>query len=316
MSIPTEVFLATMFSGIGHATQDSGLLIASSTDGAKFQNIRSNSQPVYTPTTGMRDPMILYWEGQWHLVYSYGPNVSPLLFLTKSSDMLHWIPVGSLRLAADKGVGVGGSFHRPGTANHFIDVPQWIVDPAGNIHLIACTDDDHHWVEIHPLCPDSATWGDQANWSEVATITDCNGRPLVQGNSFVTVRNGMYYMAFNGIDATVYYLRTSANLTSGWSEARQLNVESKVENGDSENLVCLADGALRFYISNGNSLTKLMWYVDSTNLGVDWTAPKVVKFEGFGPEGINWAQVVRVTDPAAISAMVTANQLPTKREGI
>jgi len=47
------------------------------------------------------------------------------------------------------------------------------------------------------------------------------------------------------------------------------------------------------------------------NLGIDWTAPKVVIFEGFGAEPINWAQFVRVTDPAAISAMVAAKQLST-----
>ena len=240
------------------------------------------------------------------MVHSYGEDVAPLLFLAKSSDLLHWTPIGSLRLAAD-------------TENNFIDVPQWIVDPAGNVHLIACWDNLHHWVEIHPLSADPATWGDQANWSAVTTISDDNGEALVQGNSFVALRNGMYYMAFNDIASSIYYMRTSAGLTSGWSAARQLNLDSIVNRGDSENLVFLSDGSLRFYISNGNFQKNVMWYVDSPDLGITWSSPKVVNFAGFGfgPTGINWANwahVVRITDPAAIAAMVAANQIPPKRQ--
>ena len=189
------------------------------------------------------------------------------------------------------------------------------MDPAGSVHLIACADNLHHWVEIHPFSADPATWGDQANWSAVTTITDHNGEPIVQGNSFVALRNGTYYMAFNDIDSSVYYLRTSASLTSGWSAPRQLNLENIVNHGDSQNLVFLSDGTLRFYISNGNSLKYVIWYVDSPDLGVSWTSPKVLQFTGFSPPGINWAHMVRITDPAAIDGMVAADQVPTNPEG-
>ena len=107
---PAEVFLATMFSGAGHASQDTGMLVASSTDGVSFRNIGGSADPVYLPASGVRDPSVLYRQGQWYLVHSYGPNVLPLLFLAKSSDLLHWDPIGSLRLTAD-------------TENNYIDVP-------------------------------------------------------------------------------------------------------------------------------------------------------------------------------------------------
>lgn len=285
---PAQVFLAAMFSGEGHASRDTGLLIALSTDGVNFHNICASPDPVYSPPGGLRDPIILYWLGFWYLVYSYGPNTEPLLFLAKSSDLLQWDPIGSLRLAAH-------------TENNYIDVPQWIVDPAGNVHIIACIDNTHFWAEIHPRA-DPAAWGNQANWSAVSILTDINGVPLVQGNSFVTQRDGTFYMAFNDMQSIKYYLRTSASLTSGWSAPRRLNLDSSVNHGDSENLVFLSDGSLRFYISNGNALRKVMWYVDSTNLGEQWSLPQPVKFSGYGPAGINWAQVVRITDPAAITA--------------
>jgi hypothetical protein len=293
---PTSLFLATLFSGAGHADHDSGLLIATSMDGAAFQNLRASTLPIYAPAGGVRDPIILYWRGQWRLVHSYGPNVAQLLFLATSPDLLHWTPLGALRLAVD-------------AANNYVDVPQWIVDPDGAVHIIACVDDLHHWVEIHPLSPDPATWGDQANWSAVTTITDHAGAPLVQGNSFVAVRDGTYTMAFNDIRSSGYYLRTSSSLTSGWSAARPLNLDATVNNGDSENLLYLADGSLRFYISNGNALKKVMWYVDSADLGLTWTAPRVVSFAGFNPLGINWAQFVRVTDAGAIAGLTSRREL-------
>ena len=227
------------------------------------------------------------------MAHSYGENVFPLVFLVKSSDLVHWTPMGSLRLATD-------------AENNFIDCPQWIVDPAGNVRLIACVDNHHHWVDIHPLRQDPETWGNQANWSEITTFTDHNGKALIQGNSFVALQNGTYYMAFNDIRSTVYYMRTSTDLTSGWSEARQLNLDSTVNRGDSLNLVFLSDGTLRYYISNGNSIKYVIWHVDSPDLGITWTAPEVLSVDGFKPPGINWVEVVRLTNTDAITAIVAA----------
>lgn len=304
---PSELFVATMHSSGRHASRNTGLQVALSKDGAAFQNIRGNDEsPIYVPTNGMRDPIVLFRQGHWHLAYTCGPSISPLVFVAKSPDLLRWTPVCSLRLMADRENNVreasnGGITAIAGAENNFIDVPQWIVDPAGNVHLIACTDFDHHWVEIHPLSNDPATWGDQANWSAVTTLTDRDGNPLIQGNSFVALHNGTYYMGFNGIDATVYFMRTSASLTSGWSAPRQLNLDSRVNRGDSENLVFLANGTLRYYISNGNSEKKVIWYVDSADMGVTWTSPQVATFKGFDREGVNWAQIVRITDREAIA---------------
>ena len=299
MKDPTEIFVATMFSGKGHASSETGMLVASSTDGVTFQNIHSDTDPVYKPPTGVRDPIVLYWHGFWYMVHSYGGNVKALLFLAKSSDLVNWTLIGTLRLMEDN-------------RNNFIDVPQWIIDTAGNLHIIACTDNNHHWVEIHPLSGNPTTWTDQSNWSKTTTLTDQNGEALVQGNSFVTLKNGLYYMGFDDEIDGVYHIRTSTRLTSQWSEARRLNIDNDIHRGDSENLIFLPDGRLRFYISNGNPLKYVIWYVESFDLGFNWTAPKPLRFSGFSPPGINWAQIVRITDPNAISAMVAANQVKTK----
>ena len=120
-------------------------------------------------------------------------------------------------------------------------------------------------------------------------------------------------MAFNDIDSTVYYLRTSTSLTSHWSLARQLDLQTFVQRGDSQNLVFLSDGSLRFYISSGNSRQYVMWSVDSQDLGLTWSAPRMLDFAGFGEKGVNWANFVRVTDPNAIASLVAAGHVPRDR---
>jgi len=295
-SSPDEVFLATIHDATGHAHANSGMLIASSTDGVNFHNISDSNESLYTPVNGVRAPSVLYWQGQWYMVYSYGPSIEPLIFLLKSSDLLNWEPIGSLRLAENL----------TGPTDNFINIPQWIVDPKGNVHIIASLNSNAHYVEIHPLNADPATWGDQDNWLAVTTMTSHNGEPLPQGNTFIALRNGTYYMAFNGRQAISYHMRTSSDLTSGWSESRPLvDLDSSVNYGDSQNLVFLSDGTLRFYISNGNSITYEIWYMDSMDLGITWTLPKLVKFSGFEPKKINWAHFVRITDPAALSTLQT-----------
>ncbi len=289
-SLSDEVFLATIHDAAGHAHANSGMLIASSTDGVNFHNISGSNESLYSPVNGVRDPSILYRQGKWYMVYSYGPSIEPLIFLLKSSDMLHWEPIGSLRLAENM------------ATNNFIDIPQWIIDPDGNIHIIAAVDAPHFYVELHPLNKDPDTWGDQNNWSVIKTMIGYNGEPLVQGNAFVAPRNDTYYMAFNKITAASYYMRTSTDLIS-WSESRPLDIDSSVNGGDSLNLVFLSNGTLRFYISNGNSITYEIWYMDSTDLGVTWTLPKPVKFSGFDPKKVNWAHFIRISDPAALKEM-------------
>ena len=281
-----ETYFATAFSGPGHADERSGLLIASSSDGLWFRNTARGLRPDewYTPEGGLRDPHLLWWRERFFVVYSYGPNRAPLLFIAASNDLEHWAPWATLQLAAD-------------TGNNYIDVPQWMVDPAGGLHLIACVDSNHHWVELHPLSSDPASWADQGNWSPVVDLTDLAGAPLVQGNSFVAVRDGTFYMAFNAIRAEGYFLRTSTSLTTGWSAPQPLALPAFVNGGDSESLLVLGDGRLRFYISNGNALRHLMWQTESTDGGVTWTTPERIYFEGFGGSDINWAQIVRFTDP-------------------
>ena len=297
---PTEVFLATMFDSSGHSNivPNCGMLAASSTDGVNFHNVSDSIEPLYTPpANGMRDPSVLYWQGQWYMVHSYAHNISSLVFLLKSSDLLQWEPIGSLRLREDTG----------GPADNYINIPHWVVDTEGNVHIIACTNYDTYRNEIHPLSADPATWGDQDNWSAPATMTDANDNPLVQGNSFVALKDGTYYMAFNEVDVSLkkFYMRTSTDLVSGWSAPRLLDIDSSGmgPTGESENIIFLADGTLRYYISASNAIGNMIWYVDSADLGITWISPKLVKFSGFGPKKVNWAQFIRVVNPPTLEEM-------------
>ena len=291
MTTPSEIFLATMFSGPTYASPETGLLVASSTDGVYFRNIRVSEEPIFISDGGLRDPMLLYRDDNWYMVFSYGDNIAPLIFISESPNLLQWTPVVTLRLTPD-------------TEPNYIDVPSWGIDPEGNVHIIACTDATHNWVEINPLNQNPATWDDPAHWSGIETLTDYTGTPIIQGNSFVDRKDNTYYMAYNDIRASVYYMRTSASLITGWSDPRELAIDSTTHAGDSENLVFLADGTLRFYISNGNHQNHTIWCVDSPDLGVTWSDPRTLEFTGFAEPGINWAQIVRVTDQEAFRSVL------------
>jgi len=298
MKLPDEVFLAFFFSGEGYAEcEGTGLQISISSDGRVFRNIADCPEPLYAPEGGLRDPFILYRNGRWYMVHSYGQNISPVLFLLKSEDLKSWEPVCRLRLDEDKHGG-----------DNYIDVPSWVVDPDGHVHIIACVDHNHHWVEIHPPDDDPATWGDSGNWSSPAELMDCEGNVLIQGNSFVDVREGVFYMCFNDMQNSVIYMRTSDNLVTGWSMPRKLDIYCEKNAIESENLLFLADGRMRFYISSGNSFKYNQWYVESGDMGLSWSEPVYIECLGYSHR-VNWAEVARVSDREAIASLDRAGLL-------
>jgi len=296
---PKEIFLAYFFSGEGYAEDsDTGLQISISGDGCEFYNISENNEPLYIPRKGkLRDPYIIFKDGYWIMVHSYGENISPILFLLKSKDLKNWTPMCSLRLEKDI----------PG-GNNIIDVPTWVIDPNGHVHIIACLDHNHHWVEIHPLSDDPETWGDENNWSSVTEMTDINGDVLIQGNSYVDVKDGVFYMGFNDIKSINIHMRSSKSLVSGWSLPRVLSPKYEQNCFDSVSFIFLFDGTLRYNISCGNSLQYKQWYIYSNDLGMTWSEPVYIKHHGFNHR-INWAEIACIKDPDAIKSLSDAGLL-------
>ncbi len=290
------VFVATMSRDYN---PNGGMYVATSDDGVHFTNAANDATPVYAPETGVRDPSVIWYQGLFRMVYTHGwpgESVPKVLCLATSPDMVHWTPQGTIHLG------------KP-TGNNIVDVPQWIIDPAGGVHIICCIDDTHEWVEVRAASADSAAWGDAASWTAPARLRDANGAPLVQGNSFVAYRAGVWYMIFDpfiGADwnKARYYLRTSADFVAGWSDPVLLDLDSVVNGGDAENVLFLPGGAMRFYVSNGNRQNHQIWHLDSLDNGLHWTSPGLLSFEGFGtPRFVNWAQIAMLTDASAIAAL-------------
>ena len=298
-------FVATLFSGAGYAAPSSGMLVATSSDGITFTNLATNSssgaEPLYALPGGVRDPSLLRWgrEGaeKWFAVMSFAANRSSQVFMAESDDLLRWQRLGKSG---------GGMLLAAPSRDNYVDVPQLIAGPD-RLHIIGCVDGTHHWVGISAKL--DAPWGDLSTWSSPAPLTDHTGAPLRQGNTFVARRPGTseYYMAFDadesGNVSAGYFMRTSRDLSSGWSSPRKLAIDALVNDGDSESLVFLRNGDMRFYISAGSrglrTDRKGMWSVDSSD-GVTWSAPKQLRFRGFA-DGVNWAQVYALkSDDVAI----------------
>ena len=179
-------YLASMYADLDPNT---GLFISKSDDGIHFTNIANNSTPLYKPATGVRDPSLYNRNGVWWMVHTYGWPTSSQhanLYLATSPDLLSWTPAATLKLA------------NKNSSDNYVNVPQWITDGSGNVHLVACIDNGHNWAEIHPSnSSDSSTWGNANNWSQPVTMTDVHSTPIVQGNSFIAFKNGTYYMAYD-----------------------------------------------------------------------------------------------------------------------
>ena len=286
-----KVFLGYCFSGEQYANADSGMQIAVSEDGRVFKNIADTPEPLYTADGGIRDPYLLYKNGSWYAAYTYGENISPVMFLAKSKDLKNWTQICALRL--DKDI--------PG-GNNYVDVPSWIIDTDGQIHVIACVDHNHHWVEIHPLNDDPETWRSITNWSSVTEITDCAGGVLIQGNSWVCVKDNIYYMCYNDLHNKTAYMRTSKNLVSGWSHPRKLDIGMELNCIETVGLTVIPDGVFRFYISCGNELQYKQWHIDSTDNGFTWSSPVLIECRGFNHR-VNWIEVACITNHDAIVSL-------------
>ena len=106
-------------------------------------------------------------------------------------------------------------------------------------------------------------------------------------------------MAYNTARDHVMYMRTSRHVDQGWSLPRRNTIYCEKDSSESENIIVMENGALRFYVSSSNSLQFKIWYVESMDLGLTWTEPVYLEFKGFAHR-VNWTQVIRVTDPEAI----------------
>jgi hypothetical protein len=223
------------------------------------------------------------------MAYSYGnpgAGITHNLYIATSPDLQKWTALVTLNLGAS-------------SANNFMDVPNWVVDPSGHIHIVYI-EDDGHWVrEIHPNSQDPSTWGTAANWSTPVTVTGPGSANLSQGNTFVTCRlGGSCYMGFDPVgggtaDCTSghYCTRTSSGLTSGWSAAADSNASTSYTGGDVENLSILPSGVFRWYFTSGNNHLFKIYYIESADFS-SWTTPTQVNFLGAQHNNMNWAQVV------------------------
>lgn len=273
-----------------------GMYIATSLDGVNFTNAMPHTNPIYTPDTGVRDPMVMWYQGQFWMVYTYGwpaESVPKWLCLATSEDSATW----TFRTFIELG--------KP-TGNNLVDVPHWAIGPDGVARIVGCIDDTHEWVEVHAKKADAATWSNPACWTHPAKMLDVDGLPLVAGNSFIACHDGTWYMIFDpyagagGLTDGRYYLRTSTDVVKGWSKPVRLDFPAELNDGDAENVLFLPDGTMRFYVSNGNTKNYNMWYLDSRDHGKTWTGPELLSFEGFGlPKFVNWAQVAMFTENPA-----------------
>ena len=154
---------------------------------------------VYTPAC-LRDPYIRLYFGTYYLLYSEGMtylDIASSLSLTSG-----WTLINHIALGSNSSMGV--------------NVPEFVVDPSGIVHVTVWDAPASAWWEIHPSSSDPSTWG--SAWSSRASLTDINGDNLLATeNLYITQHNSTYYL-LQSLGGNLQ-LRTSSDVVTGWSAA-------------------------------------------------------------------------------------------------
>jgi len=313
----SSVFLASFYKGSsypGFGTNEN-MQLAVSADGLNFQNLNWNTNGVLNSVNGVRDPDLLFYQGQWFVVFSdFLSPATETLYIASSSDLFTWTTVTNINTGL--------------TAPNNINVPNWVMDTGGNPHVIF-TANDHTVYELHPNTATNLT----APWSSPTNLKDYASANLSPGgNTYVLLVGSTYYMGFD--NQAAYYWRTSTNLVTGWSAATSVSFPSDPTGGtgDIDNLNYV-NGKIRWYFQQGNNGGGLyqQYYSETANFGTNWTTPTQIYFtNGFPANFVNWTQVryfaqsntfpmlagFRAASPATAAAGSTTTYITNNTVGI
>ncbi len=283
-----------------------GMWIGASNDGITYTNIGS-TPAVHTGSFGTRDPHLLHWRNTWYVVYGDSttpPTASAHIKIAQSNDLLSWTEIVNLPLGSYLGA---------------INVCHWVQDYSG-VHIVVNIDNVRDYVEIHPT---SDNWNTASNWSKPIALRDIHGEiigppqppsPLGHGNSYLAYKDNTYYMVFNTANDTgTIKIRTSANLTTDWSDSSLVSFAQHTASLQREALSLIVgnNNVLRAHIGSGNSGAYKIYFIDSYDNGLTWTTPQLITFNSF-PNGFNWSEFYadKLTDTTGIEF---SNQLTNNR---
>ena len=251
----------TWRSGYAGGAPASGFAISTSTDGVHFRQV-SGTDALY-PAGDVRDPCIIFYRETYLAVFSHARSLGREVMVISSTNLVDWSPVCI-------------TVNSTASGDNYVDVPCWILDGRGGIHIMAFVDESRQWAEVHPLTAGSLSGA----WSSPVTITDHTGGSvsLTANGSFILASGTYYLLGDSDGGSPVPVIRHSTSLTSGYSDAVHPRLEKVPPRFDSLSTIVLPGGTWRWHISTGDNLGYKITAYDSTDGGATWSGPAEVGF--------------------------------------
>lgn len=208
---------------------------------------------VYTPAC-LRDPYIRLYFGTYYALYSEG--VTYLDIATASSLIGTWTRINHISIGSALAFGV--------------NVPEFIVDQSGGIHVTIWDGQASEWWEIHPSSSDPSTFS--SSWSTKANIYDSDNNPIVgTENLYITQYNNIYYL-LSSPSQDHLTIRTSNDVTTGWSGTSTLSVPGLAAPIEGEVPIFIGGNlAVSWaYDDNSTHFTPLSYSVNSAGSSGTW----------------------------------------------
>lgn len=263
----------------------SGPGITTSTDGITFRHYT-----LATFTNGVSgNTSFMKYQGTWLIVRNDQNTTNKTFHVTRTNSFApgDLLDIANINLTND-----GANFlNEP----HFVcDTYDGNGDSTNNtcltgVHVIWVNSQNQKVQETHPPSNDMSTWG--SGWSATADVLDLTSTALVQGNTFMAKRNGVYIMAFSATVGGSLSTRTSSSVATGWSVLTATGITTSPVLSDAMNLNVMSDRSCRLYVSNGNTLTLQQWYYTSADCATSWSGPTTITIEAVGGF-VNWGDSI------------------------
>lgn len=257
------------------------LYIATSFEGRHYEPVTGG--PVYSVTdgSGLRDPSIVRYRGVWYICYTAGPvgglGQADYFRVISSPDLVNWTPVKDVSMA---------------TIPHtrYTWAPEWFVDDDGGLHVLVSVShwptNEHELYEIHPvsLTDIGGAWSVPTRLHGPAfpefvrtfspESSQGDAQRLGAYDAYVLKLEGVYHLwYFNRATSSLAHA-TAPSLTGPFTATTTSNIYGTGTWKEGQTMSHLGGSSWRF--TYANAITSTLYYVESTDNWLTWTAPQLL----------------------------------------
>jgi hypothetical protein len=225
------------------------------------------NNPVHSPTSGVRDPSVIEFNGVWYVAYTVNNGYDKTLGVSSSTDLVNWTTPTIISVSAATSLAQAWA-------------PEWAIDTDGTTVRLFFTN-----VTTAPVLETwyiTATNGALTTWSAPVKINwTANPGNVIDPFS---IYEGGTWTHFYGVDGYIHRA-TSSTLTGTWTQQNsgdwaswRANAPDANTNYEAPQVVKLAPNLFRIYLdryvgASGPYTFKGYIYSEATSLSGTWSTP-------------------------------------------